>query len=159
MRIPIGWALSLSIAACGGSRSATRDAGTRDAGADVAPSLVGAPCRADDDCAALRCATHFERVCAGPIRPHTWSIDFPGGWCNPALDLARGDIPGGCPAGTTTLTVGTGCDGVPFRFCTRSCASDADCRAAEGYRCNREAMLCYPPALVSEEPDAGVDGG
>lgn len=159
VRTTLAWGLSLSIAACGGSRRAGSDAGSRDAVADVAPTLVGAACRGDDECGGLRCAARFERMCAGPVRAHTWSIDFPGGWCNPAIDLARGDIPGGCPAGSSTVSAFVGCDGVPFRFCTRRCETDADCRAAEGYRCNRESMLCMPPALVPEEPDAGADGG
>ena len=160
VRIILPWVLSLSLAACGSSRSSGSDSGApRDAVADVAPTLVGAACRGDDDCAGLRCATRFERMCSGPVRPHTWTFDFPGGWCNPAIDLARGDIPGGCPAGSTTMTAFVGCDGVPFRFCTRPRATHADCRAAEGYRCNRESMLCMPPALAPEEPEPGTDGG
>lgn len=159
MRISTGWALTLSLAACGGSRDAGRDAGAPDAAADAAPARVGAACLGDGDCAGLRCATRFERMCSGPVRPHSWSFEFPGGWCNPALDIGRGEISGGCPAGSSTHTVFTACDGVPFRFCTRPCATDADCRVAEGYRCNSEAMQCLPPALVPAEPDAGADGG
>ena len=156
VRIILPWVLSLSLAACGSSRSSGSDSGApRDAVADVAPTLVGAACRGDDDCAGLRCATRFERMCSGPVRPHTWTFDFPGGWCNPAIDLARGDIPGGCPAGSTTMTAFVGCDGVPYRYCAPPCARDADCRAAEGYRC-LEGMFCVPPMYAPTPDDAGA---
>ena len=152
---------ALYLAACGTRSASSPDAAAaRDAVVDVAPTRVGAACAGDGDCDGLVCATRFERMCAGPIRPHTWSFDFPGGWCQPPVDLARGDIPGGCPAGSSTITAFVGCDGVPFRFCAPRCARDADCRVAEGYRCNTESMLCYPPALVTpDESDAGADGG
>ncbi|MFO0648240.1 MAG: hypothetical protein U0326_18520 [Polyangiales bacterium] len=151
---------ALGLPACGVRNASTADASTaRDVAPDVPPTRVGNASGGDGDCAGLVCATRFDRMCNGPIRPHAWGFEFPGGWCQPAVDLARGDIPGGCPAGSRTLTVITGCDGIPFRFCTRPCASDRDCRASEGYRCNLEALLCYPPALVTEEPDAGSDAG
>ena len=151
---------ALGLPACGVRNTSTADASTaRDVAPDVPPTRVGNACGGDGDCAGLVCATRFDRMCNGPIRPHAWGFEFPGGWCQPAVDLARGDIPGGCPAGSRTLTVITGCDGIPFRFCTRPCASDRDCRASEGYRCNLEALLCYPPALVTEDPDAGADAG
>ncbi len=125
------------------------------------PTRTGAACRGDGDCAGLLCLTTLQRDCAGPVRPHTWRIEFAGGYCHPPVDLPRGDIPGGCPAGTGTLTAFVGCDGIPFRFCVTACRGDADCRAAEGYRCNTESGRCHPAQFVGESPDAGdaPDGG
>ncbi len=120
---------------------------------------TGAACTTDGDCAGLSCLTTLERACAGPVRPHTWRFEFAGGYCHPPVDLARGEVPGGCPPGTGTLTAFVGCDGIPFRFCVRGCTRDAECRAAEGYRCNLESMQCYPAQFVGEAPDAGADGG
>lgn len=151
---------ALALDACGGRDTpAPAPDAARDVAPDAPPTAAGLACGGDGDCAGLVCLTRLQRMCNGPIRPHTWSWEFPGGSCNPPVDLARGDIPGGCPSGTSTITAFVGCDGVPFRFCARRCASDADCRAAEGYRCNLEATLCYPPALVTEAPDAGADAG
>jgi hypothetical protein len=158
--LPLAVALSgaLALDACGGRNPpAPADAAAaRDLAPDLPPTAVGRACSADAECAGLVCVTRLQRMCLGPIRPHTWSWEFPGGWCHPPIDLNRGVVPGGCPPGSSNLTVLVGCDGIPFRFCTRPCAADVDCRAAEGYRCNRESSLCYPPALVTEEPDAGA---
>lgn len=139
------------------SDAAPSDAAVRDVAAP--PSRVGLACAGDADCAGLQCLTTLERACSGPIRPHTWRFEFAGGYCHPPVDLPAGNVVGGCPAGTQTLTAFVGCDGIPFRFCTRPCAGDADCRAAEGYRCNLEAMQCYPAQFVTEMPDAGDGGG
>ncbi len=164
-RPSLAWAACLlALSGCGVRKGATPDAtAPLDAAVDAPATRLGASCAGDDACDGLRCATRFERSCNGPIRPHQWTFEFPGGWCHPPVDLARGDVLGGCPAGTDNITLITGCDGVPFRFCTVHCASDRDCREAEGYRCNLEALLCYPPALVSDGPefaprDAGLDG-
>lgn len=158
LSVALPLALAFALDACGTrNNNGSPDATARDVAPDAPPTRVGLACAGDADCPGLTCVTRFERMCQGPIRPHTWSMDFPGGVCHPPVDLARGDIPGGCPAGTRTITAYVGCDGIPVRLCARVCASDADCRAAEGYRCNGEAMLCYPPALVVEEPDAGAD--
>jgi len=131
--------------------------------ADATPptTRTGGPCTGDGDCGGLRCLTTLQRDCAGPVRPHTWRFEFAGGYCHPPVDLLRGEVPGGCPAGTSTLTAFVGCDGIPFRFCVTACRVDADCRVAEGYRCNTESGRCHPAQFVSEPVDAGdaPDGG
>ena len=159
MRRTIVAALTLCLPGCGSGSGRTATDAARDVSAavDVAPTRVGLACASDGDCDALRCATRLQRMCQGPVRPHTVTIDFPGGYCNPTLDLARGDIPGGCPAGSTTYALLAGCDGIPFRFCGRRCAVDAECRVAEGYRCHLELNMCLPPSLLPEVSDAGVD--
>jgi hypothetical protein len=59
-----------------------------------------------------------------------------------------------CPAGAALVSVIMACDGQMLDFCARPCAADADCRAAEGYRCEGGSE-CMPPALVSGGVDAG----
>lgn len=150
--------LTLLLAACAGRGNAA-DAGPdvfADRAPDAPPTAVGRACTGDGDCAGLRCTTVVERMCAGPVRPHVWRGEFPGGWCGPATDLATGEIPGGCPSGSVRHTVFVGCDGVPYRYCAPPCARDADCRAAEGYRCQVEGMFCVPPMYATPPDDAGA---
>lgn len=154
----VAWCFLASelLVGCAGRNSSNADAATsRDATVTV-DTAVGRPCVGDEACAGLRCYTTVTRMCNGPVRPHEWRVDFPGGWCNPAIDLAAGNIAGGCPAGTQTYTIFVGCDGIPFRYCARTCARDADCRAAEGYRCHAELNLCVPPAFVPSDVDGGA---
>lgn len=149
-----------ALLACAGRPSLRADASTAsdasvatDAPVDTA---IGRACVGDEGCAGLRCYTTVTRMCNGPIRPHEWRAEFPGGWCNPAIDLATGNIAAGCPAGTQTYTIFVGCDGIPFRYCGRNCARDQDCRVAEGYRCHPELNLCVPPVFAPEVSDGGT---
>lgn len=104
----------------------------------------------------MSCLAAFERACAGPVRAHTWSAEFPGGYCGPAPDVGAGTLASPCPAGSTMVTSFVGCDGIPFRWCGRHCGGDADCRAADGYRCHRDFRVCAPPAFAGEPDDAGM---
>jgi len=143
----VALAMLATLVGCGGRGATTTDAG-RDAPwlPDVPVStVVGNACRTTDDCPAMSCLTRFDRACAGPVRPHTWHSEFPGGYCGPAPDVDAGTLATACPAGSTMVTVFIGCDGVPFRWCGRRCATDADCRVAEGYRCHQDLGVCAPP--------------
>lgn len=141
------------VLGCAGRKEAS-DTSDASAGAD-APlvSSVGRGCANDAECAGLVCAKRFERSCAGPIKPHAWSVEFLGGLCNPPLDATKGEVVGGCPAGSKSVTLATGCDGVPFRYCTTTCKSDADCRTSDGWGCDLDGQLCLPFG----PPDAATD--
>ncbi|MDO9020388.1 MAG: hypothetical protein Q8S73_06705 [Deltaproteobacteria bacterium] len=156
-RILVALALGAPLLDCSGRETpgSATDAGT-DAPEAAAATVVGHACASSDDCPAMGCLRVLERECAGPGRPHTWRVEFPGGYCGPTPVLASGTLVAPCPAGSLTWTAFVGCDGIPFRFCARRCASDADCRTAEGYRCQRDLGACAPPAFLSEADDAGT---
>ncbi len=141
---------------CGGrERASGGDSGPARDVASVT-TVAGNACRTAADCPAMVCLGAFERSCLGPVRPHTWSAVFPGGYCGPMPDLATGSLLGDCPSGTFRWTAFVGCDGVPFRFCARRCAGDSDCRVAEGYRCHPELFGCAPPSFLSSPDDGGM---
>lgn len=132
-----------ALAACR-DRGASAGDGGADAGADVAATTpVGAACAGDGECGGGACVRSVERACEGPVRPHAWRLEFPGGYCTRAgFDAVE------CPAGAAPHGVVTGCDGLRYRFCARRCASDAECRVSDGYACERESGQCLPPALA-----------
>lgn len=86
---------------------------------------AGAACTGDGDCA------------------DGWCADLPSGYCSRRrCDMA------GCPTGSEcNYLVRTGTPSV--YVCLRQCAGDADCRAADGYACDRG--LC-----VTARRDAGA---
>lgn len=150
--------LSSLLLHCGGRESsggAGRDAGGGAADATVT-TVVGNACSTAADCPGMSCLTTFMRSCMGPGQPHTWSTEFPGGYCGPAPDPTTWRPVTGCPAGTMQWSIYVRCDGIPFRFCARVCASDRDCRTSEGYRCHPEVGVCAPPAFQAPVEDGGV---
>ncbi|MBK7399899.1 MAG: hypothetical protein IPJ34_27510 [Myxococcales bacterium] len=151
------WLALLVLAGCAHKNDPGTTADTGVVDAALVPTVVGKACASDGACEGLTCVTKVHRDCAGPIRPHPFDLEFPGGYCNPLLVPEKGDIPSGCPAGSTTYTLLAGCDGIPFRFCGKLCHTDGDCRLAEGYHCQPELGLCVPPALYSPPVDAGAD--
>ncbi|MBI3782181.1 MAG: hypothetical protein HY270_02150 [Deltaproteobacteria bacterium] len=78
---------------------------------------VGDPCQLDTDCRDAWCF-----------------MDLPGGYCT-RLDCARLD----CPSGSVCFDLADG-----DSACYKTCASAADCRAAEGYICDTD-NTCYVP--------------
>jgi hypothetical protein len=156
-RIVVALALGAALLDCGGREPpvTSADAG-RDAPEATVTTVVGLACASADDCPAMGCLRVVERECAGPVRPHTWRVEFPGGYCGPTPVVASGTLAAPCPDGSLPWTAFVGCDGIPFRFCARRCATDADCRTAEGYRCQRDFGACAPPAFLSEADDAGT---
>lgn len=125
-----------------------RDAGGGGTDASVAADVgttserpVGAPCASDAECTDPSDAECFTESFG--------SVSWPGGFCSKACDPDGGD--GQC--GTSGICVSAGSSGggssISGMFCTTSCTSDAECRSAEGYRCQ---MLfgfgyCAPPGL------------
>lgn len=115
------------------------DAG-RDAGMDAGPGPpVGRAC-AD--------ATECSEVGARPmclVRESNSNTDFEGGYCTTRCDF------GGCPMGICWQP-----GGLLSSYCLRSCASDAECRTAEGYVCGvprvgmlqTSGMVCIPSSLA-----------
>src|SRR4051812_1453779 len=64
----------------------------------------------------------------------------PGGYCTSPC----GATGAACPAGSTCLPSVRG-----FEMCSRSCASDADCRAEQGYVCDPGRKACSLPFMAS----------
>jgi hypothetical protein len=162
----VALALPLAVVGCGlrhGTGSGTDEAPagstttatTTTATAAALPATLGMACKGDDDCGdGLRCVTTFTQDCNGPGAPHVFTLEFPGGSCTATRVRAPYTTKVTCPAGAALVSVIMACDGQMLDFCARPCAADADCRAAEGYRCEGGSE-CMPPALVSGGVDAG----
>ena len=83
---------------------------------------VGAACQISADCqGGLYCETVFE-----------------GGYCT---QNCSGGTP--CPLESECFCLGEDSNNCDYSICLRSCASDADCRADEGYVCDAD-QTCYP---------------
>ena len=112
-----------------------RDSGP--GGRDGGPVMMGDG-RIGDGCAsAADCSEGSSPSCQMDFMG---AISFPGGYCT---STCTG--PGTCPAGSQCVDIfGT-------MFCGRTCSSDADCRASEGYSCGMlpfgsdPTMYCLPP--------------
>jgi hypothetical protein len=115
-----------------GDGDPSMDAGPPDSGAPPAnedsgpppsftpdPGQVGAPCMNDNECDGFNAACATERN----------NIELPGGYCT------HGCL-GVCGANERCTSED---------FCVRTCSSDADCRAAEGYECRDQT--CTLPGL------------
>jgi len=142
-------ALLLAVAACGSDRDRRGDGGRPPVidggpgrvdggpgGVDGGPgggAAIGDPCTSDADCTEPPDAVCFTTVGGGPAP----TIDFPNGYCSKACD-PEGDATEQCgtEAGCASSSMSGGGGGVSFQFCASMCMTDADCRAAEGYRCN-----------------------
>lgn len=124
----------------GGSRDAgpvtVRDSGPggpRDSGPmTTGDGRIGSSCTSAADCREgmmPSCQTDF-----------MGAISFPGGYCTSSCSG-----PGTCPAGSQCVDI------FGSMFCGRTCTSDADCRAAEGYTCGTlpfgsdPTTYCLPP--------------
>ncbi len=86
---------------------------------------------------------------AGPFKTSTCGdgmlcFPTPGGYCT-SFCSANGDP---CPDGTC---MDTGRGGA---VCARTCASDADCRASEGYACDPVWHACSLPGMSAPRPPA-----
>jgi len=143
------------LAACGGSEegASTNDAqpdsatdvvavdtsvdSTTDSGAEMDGGVVviGAPCTGTTDCAG---------VCITDPR-------FTRGYCS--IGIAECAAPGGtfdpCPSGSScTNGLGFDDDAGHGDFCLSDCATDSDCRVADGYACcgrtHTGKLVCIP---------------
>jgi hypothetical protein len=97
------------------------------AGGKCAPSpanMIGTPCATTTDC-----GTDPRSACNNAT-----GDSYPGGYCfmEPCDDIQV------CPPGATCVSIGGETPG-----CYKSCTSDADCRAAEGYVC--QLFSTMPP--------------
>lgn len=89
---------------------------------------IGEPCTSDASCSHLAC------------------LALPGGMCTKTMCAWSG-----CPTGTSCFMLA---DGVTSA-CLQDCASDSDCRVAEGYGCDAD-QTCW---AISGEGSGGGSGG
>lgn len=147
--------------------------------APVASGGVGSACASDADCAgyanpscqtALRPVADFVYPDAGPEADpfRDFALEFPGGYCtNTMQNACKSDADcgpgGGCYRpfeGVDPSTIDS-LKNLPLPFdvgafgaaglCLHPCASDADCRTAEGYVC--QVPICAVMALFNEPYD------
>lgn len=123
-----------------GGGAAAPDAAASDGGA-TAGRPVGAPCASDAECTDPSDAECFTESFG--------SVSWPGGFCSKACDPDGGD--GQCGTSGICVSAGSSSGGssISGMFCTTSCTSDAECRSAEGYRCQTFFGFgyCAPPGL------------
>ena len=146
------WTIVLALLACS---HRTSPPGASDAPscmscvASDAPSsgsgTVGAPCTKDGDCPIDVFGTNQgECIQQSP---------FTNGYCS--ARIGECPAPGGpgspCPLGSQCINPGIQQTG-GLDYCVARCASDADCRVADGYTCcanveGHAGPFCYPTAL------------
>lgn len=131
------------------------DSGTppgTDAGMPTRTGAVGSGCETDADCTEPAGATCMTMVGGGGF-----SYEFPGGYCTAECTAGSGSSQ--CGAGADCYSIGFG--GFGTAFCAKTCSTDADCRADEGYSCMAPPIgggttrYCLPPRGGT----GGFDGG
>jgi hypothetical protein len=149
-RVSVPLLLGLSLAlGCGDDRRPGADAGGGvDAGGTpggdggaTGGAAVGDPCTSAADCALPGAECFTESF---------GSVSWPGGFCSKSCggeDAPENEC--GEVAGCASIGSSGGGMGISGMFCSPPCSSDAECRQAEGYRCQ---MLfgfgfCVPPGL------------
>ncbi len=121
--------------------------GTEDAPRSDAPSSsgsVGAPCTNDNDCPI--------DVFGTPDGLCIQQAPFTNGYCS--ARIGECPAPGGaepCPPGSACTHPGIQQTG-GADFCLKECATNSDCRTADGYVCcpavaGQPQSVCYPRAL------------
>jgi len=117
----------------GGNSGATSDGGGGSGGSGATSTgggKVGDACKTDSDCSDPPDAKCFTTIGS----PQFGTVTFPGGYCSKDCGGDGGNgcgTSGGCTdfgssGGGTTLTL---------TMCTAPCKTNADCRTADGYRC------------------------
>ena len=91
---------------------------------------IGSACSTDADCTDPP-AECWTTIGGGPAP----TITFPGGFCSKGCDPQSGEAECGDVASCAQTSVSGGMSSVTLTMCTPPCASDAECRAAEGYKC------------------------
>lgn len=130
---------------------ALEDAGGDEA--DAAPGrAIGAPCSLAEQCA--------DGLVPAECLTMVWAIEAPNGYCTAIGCHDDADCPGGAEVAACAELYG----GV--RACFRRCASEADCRIDEGYRCidpdgdDSAPRVCLPFCRANTdctEPDMACD--
>jgi hypothetical protein len=135
-----GGAGSGSGAAGGSGGSGTGGSGTggSSAGGSTGAGKVGDACTNNDDCTDPADAECFTQ--SGPIT-------FPNGYCSKACDVNSTETEcGSASCAAASLAGGQG--SIMVSMCVAFCATDQECRVAEGYHCNIVLPgfgYCVPP--------------
>ncbi len=134
------------------------DSGTppeTDSGIPTRMGAVGSGCATDADCTEPAGATCMTMVGSGGF-----AYEFPGGYCTAECTAGSGSSE--CGAGADCYSIGFG--GFGTAFCAKTCTSNADCRADEGYTCDAPPFgggttrYCLPPMGGGTRPDGGGFG-
>jgi hypothetical protein len=110
---------------------------TVDASVPTEPGGIGGACADDADCSAAG------GMCLMTIGSGAFAYTFPGGYCTAPCTGGSGSTE--CGAGAACYSLGT------RGYCVKTCASNADCRVADGYMCmsppfvGGSTMYCLPP--------------
>jgi hypothetical protein len=75
-------------------------------------------------------------------------VTFPGGFCSKACDTQSSDKECGEVAGCASIGQSGGGASTTLTICSPPCASDAECRQSEGYKCFQIIPgfgVCTPP--------------
>lgn len=127
------------------------DAAALDAGMMTRAGAVGSACASDADCTEPSGGT-----CMTTIGSGGFSYEFPGGYCT--AECTAGSGAAECGAGSDCFSVGFG--GFGYSTCAKTCGTNADCRADDGYTCQAPPIgggttrYCLPPM-----GGGGSDGG
>lgn len=130
----------------GGGAGGTNAGGTSAGGNGGGSSSgkIGAACTADTECTAVAGSTCYTTlgIPGGP------SVTFPGGFCSKVCDAQGSGDECGDEAGCASIGQSGGRISTTLTMCTPPCASDTECRSAEGYKCLQILPgigVCTPP--------------
>lgn len=128
----------------GGSSGGNGGGGSGATGGGSAVGEIGEPCSSNADCGAVAGAECYTTIGGGPVP----TINFPNGFCSKACDTQSSDKECGEIAGCASIGQSGGRISTTLTICTPPCASDAECRVAEGYKCFQLIPgfgVCTPP--------------
>ncbi len=130
-----------SAAGASGGSGGTSSGGA--SGAAAGSRTVGEPCTSNEQCTDPPDAECYTTIGGGPVP----SITFPGGYCSKPCD---GNTDGECgtEGGCVQSSFSGGQGSVTLSICASGCATNAECREAEGYQCQLILPgfgFCAPP--------------
>ena len=105
---------------------------------------IGDACKTNADCTAVAGSECYTTTGGGPVP----TINFPNGFCSKACDTASTEKECGEKAGCSSMGASGGRISTTLTMCSPPCASDAECRQAEGYKCFQVLPgfgICVPP--------------
>lgn len=111
--------------------TAAGGSGNASAGGATAGGDIGDPCSTNAECTVVPGSECFTTIGGGPVP----TVTFPGGFCSKGCDGNSEQNECGDTAACASVSTAGGGMSTTLSICTPPCATNDECRVADGYHC------------------------